>query len=173
MDAKQTSNARKKDKINHENDTYAPEIDMRVNRGEDLPTRNISNGLIDYSLKCIKGYHKGKFMYLNLTPHGEIFGSDPDDPNLTMYIQNGNIDKKHCQINYKNGFYHLNDLNSSTGTWIRQSNYDPVLITQSTEIQIGGDLFTFKFGEKITDPVIEWFKKYGLTSYGEKIKEIG
>ena len=63
MDAKQTSKARKKEQVNSENDSYAPEIDVRINKGEDLPTRNISNGLIDYSLKCIKGYHKGKFIY--------------------------------------------------------------------------------------------------------------
>lgn len=46
-------------------------------------------------------------------------------------------------------------------------------ISPSTELLIGGDCFTFEFGQNITDHVVEWFKKYGLTEYGEKIKELG
>lgn len=65
-----------------------------------------------------------------------------------MYIENGNLDKKHASINYRNGLYFLKDLNSSTGTWVKQSNYDPIVINSSMEIQIGGDIFSFKFGGK-------------------------
>ena len=63
-----------------------------------------------------------------------------------MYIENGNLDKMHAQINYKNGVYFLKDLKSSTGTWIKQGNYDPILINVDMEVQIGGDIFSFNFG---------------------------
>lgn len=151
------------EQANQKNDQYATEITKRIESTEDIPTCKISNGLIDYSLKCIKGYHKGKFLYLNMTPHGEVFGSDPENPDLTMYVENASLDKKHCQINYKNGIYNLRDLSSSTGTWIKQSNFDPIMVKPSTVIQMGTDFFTFQFGEQIKDPLEEWLKKYSLS----------
>ncbi len=67
-------------------------------------------------LRCIKGIFKGKFIYLNLTPEGETFGSDPNS-DLTMYIENAGLSDKHAEIKYNptTKKYILKDLNSKTG----------------------------------------------------------
>ena len=64
---------------------------------------------------------KGKFLYINTTPDGELFGSgNPDDPDLTMYIESANLSERHAEIKFvDNCKYVLRDYNSETGTWIR------------------------------------------------------
>lgn len=104
------------------NEIYADLIQDFFNEENELPTRGISNGLVDYSLRCIRGVHKSKFLYMNLTPEGELIGSDPNDPSLTVFMENSNLDSKHIQIIPKNGGYYVKDLKSSTGTYIRQGN---------------------------------------------------
>jgi serine/threonine protein phosphatase PrpC len=113
---------------------YAEEIDQILSRSEDISTKEVSNGLVDYSLKCLKGIHRGKFMYMNLTPDGEIIGGDPNDTSLTLFMENSNLDNRHVQISPKNCGYYLKDLNSSTGTYIKQGNQDPILIYDGMEI---------------------------------------
>ena len=93
-----------KQKENQDTEIYAELIEDIISNEKDLPTRNISNGLVDYSL----------------TPEGELIGSNPNDPSLTVYMENSNLDSRHAQITPKNGGYYIKDLNSSTGTYIRQ-----------------------------------------------------
>ena len=149
---------------------YAPLIETYIDTEKDIPARNISNGLVDYSLKCIKGIHKSNFLYLNLTTEGELIGSDPNDPNLTVFMENSNLDGRHIQILPKNGGYFLRDLSSSTGTYLKQGNDDPILITDGMEMLIGHENFKFTYGEEIEDEIEEWFKKYNLSEYVHKVK---
>jgi hypothetical protein len=41
-----------------------------------IPTSEIKDYYPDYVLRCIKGYFKGRYIYLNLTPDGEVIGSE-------------------------------------------------------------------------------------------------
>ena len=77
---------------------------------------DIEEKIVDFVLRCIKGIFKGKFIYLNLTPEGETFGSDPNS-DLTMYIENAGLSDKHAEIKYNptTKKYILKDLNSKTG----------------------------------------------------------
>ena len=115
-------------------DPLAEILEEVLERGEDIPTKDISNGLVDYSLRCVKGIHRGKFLYMNLTPEGEMIGGDPNDPQLTLYMENSNLDDRHIQITPKNCCYYLKDLNSSTGSYTKQGNDDPILVTDGMEM---------------------------------------
>lgn len=72
-------------------------------------------------LKCTDGIFLGKFIYINTTPDGELFGSgDPELLDLTMYIESANLSERHCEIKFvEDCKYLLHDCNSETGTWIR------------------------------------------------------
>lgn len=72
--------------------------------------------IVDYVLRCVKGIFGGKFIYINLTSDGEVFGSDPN-ADLTLYIENGGLAPKHADIKYdfNEKKYYLKDLDSETG----------------------------------------------------------
>jgi hypothetical protein len=76
---------------------------------------------MNYLLKCTDGIFQGKFLYMNTTPEGELFGSgDPDKVDLTMYIEGADLSEKHAEIQFVNDeAYVLRDLNSEKGTWLR------------------------------------------------------
>ena len=57
------------------------------------------NIFYNYVLKCTDGMFKGKFLYINTTPDGELFGGgDPDELDLTMFIESANLSDKHAEI---------------------------------------------------------------------------
>ena len=64
---------------------------------------------------------RGKFLYMNTTPDGEVFGSgNQDELDLTMYIETPCLSPKHAEIKFvDNCKYLLRDCNSLTGTWTR------------------------------------------------------
>jgi len=66
----------------------------------------------------------GKFLYINTTPDGELFGSgNPDELDLTMYIESANLSERHAEIKFvEDCKYFLHDCNSETGTWLRVGN---------------------------------------------------
>jgi hypothetical protein len=72
-------------------------------------------------LHCTDGIFKGKFLFINTTPDGELFGSgDPDALDLTMYIESANLSDRHAEIKFNEKHkYILKDCNSETGTWTR------------------------------------------------------
>jgi hypothetical protein len=44
---------------------------------------------------------KGRFLYINTTPDGESFGSgDPDEYDLTMYIESSCLSPLHAEIKF-------------------------------------------------------------------------
>ena len=134
---------------------YAEEISERINAEKETSTSKeqqgteyLSNEIMDYSLRCIKGPHKNRFVYINLTPEGEVIGGDPKDESLTLYIENSNLDDRHAQVFFKNGVYYAKDLGSSTGTWLKQGNLDPICITDGLEISIGNETFQFRYSSR-------------------------
>lgn len=83
-------------------------------------------GNYNYLLKCTDGIFSGKFLYINTTPDGELFGSgDPDKIDLTMYIESAELSEKHAEIKFvDNCKYVLRDCGSDTGTWVRVKEID-------------------------------------------------
>ena len=92
-----------------------------------------------FLLRCTDGIFQGKFLYINMTPDGEVFGSgDPEiNEDITMYIEEANLSLRHASILYSdkngqtfmedesgeideyNGRYILKDCGSDLGTWVR------------------------------------------------------
>jgi FHA domain len=83
-------------------------------------------GNYNYLLKCTDGIFSGKFLYINTTPDGELFGSgDPEKIDLTMYIESAELSEWHAEIKFvDNSRYLLRDCGSESGTWVRVKELD-------------------------------------------------
>ena len=83
-------------------------------------------GNYNYLLKCTDGIFSGKFLFINTTPDGELFGSgDPEKIDLTMYIESADLSEKHAEIKFvDNCKYVLRDCGSESGTWVRVKEID-------------------------------------------------
>lgn len=113
---------------NNENTETALTIDHYFGNGDTFKKlqekqdieQNI-NVYYNYILKCTDGMFKGRFLFVNTTPDGELFGSgDPEELDLTMYIESANLSEKHAEIKFvENCKYILRDCGSETGTWTR------------------------------------------------------
>lgn len=57
-----------------------------------------SNSSKHYLLKCTDGIFEGKFLYMNTTPDGELFGAgDPEEnEDITMYIELAGLAERHA-----------------------------------------------------------------------------
>lgn len=116
---------------NDPNIEVAPSIELFMKNGntfkqlqeiQDAVKEDEVNDFYNYVLKCTDGnMFEGKFLYINTTPEGELFGSgDPEGLDLTMYIESNELSEKHCEIKFvDNSKYMLKDCNSETGTWTR------------------------------------------------------
>lgn len=79
-------------------------------------------GNYNYLLKCVDGTFKDRFLYINTTPDGEVFGSGDTEQHedLTMNIEDTDLDERHAEIKFLNQKeYVLSDLDSKGGTWVR------------------------------------------------------
>jgi hypothetical protein len=81
----------------------------------------VVNNYYNFVLRCSDGIFEDKFLFMNTTPDGELFGSgNPDELNLTMYIEQAGLSDKHAEIKFVDDCkYMLRDCNSETGTWVR------------------------------------------------------
>lgn len=59
-----------------------------------------------YLLKCTDGIFSGKFLFINTTPDGEVFGSgDPEvNQDITMYIESAQLSERHADIKFVPSF---------------------------------------------------------------------
>lgn len=55
-----------------------------------------------YLLKCTDGIFSGKFLFINTTPDGEVFGSGNPEENedITMYIEAAELSERHADIKF-------------------------------------------------------------------------
>lgn len=88
---------------------------------ETQDSSELINNYYNYILKCTDGIFLGKFLYINTTCDGELFGSgDPEKLDLTMYIESANLSEIHAEIKFvDNCKYLLQDCKSESGTWVR------------------------------------------------------
>ena len=150
----------------------ATDLNTTLAAGREIRSADLTNGIIDYSIRCLTGSHKNRFVYVNLTDDGEIVGGLPGD-RVTLAVENADIDDEHVQIVYRSGIYYLRDLSSTTGTWLKYGNPMLVAIEDKTEIYLEGDIFVFEYGEKIADPFYEYVKLFGLAKYYQELVAIG
>lgn len=105
--------------------------------------------LKDYSLKCVKGEHKGKFFFVNLDSKGDLIGSGVDPKkDLTLTISNVGLDPLHCRVCFKKDRYYISNF-STTGTWIEQSSLDPIYIYDNMHVKIHSELYEFTYDSTI------------------------
>ena len=59
-----------------------------------------------YLLKCTDGIFSGKFLFINKTPDGEVFGSgDPEtNQDITMYIESAGLSERHADIKFQSTY---------------------------------------------------------------------
>ena len=118
-------------------DTMPPAADQRPGRQDDGEVQlaplatpetlervrmdQINAGPIDYVVKCTEGLFAGRFIYVNRTPQGELFGSDKGSKDVTMYVENASLSPKHAEIKFNSQTYQyfLRDSGSADGTWVR------------------------------------------------------
>jgi hypothetical protein len=55
-----------------------------------------------YLLRCTEGQFRGRFLFINRTADGELFGSaDPEEhEQVTMYIEDAGLSPFHAQITF-------------------------------------------------------------------------
>jgi len=173
--------------IRNDDDTeVAPPIQNFLGNGEtfkklrERQDMSETNDYYNYILKCTDGIFNGKFLYINTTPDGELFGSgDPDELDLTMYIESANLSEKHAEIKFiDNCKYILHDCNSESGTWIRIGH--PGDNKEAESSSVGLDLYQenrlriYKAGDyqfvieehsqKLFDEVTNWLKANYFTT---------
>merc|ERR550537_1046768 len=75
----------------------------------------------DVAITCTRGLFSGRFIYVNKTAQGELFGSDGEDKRITMYIENAALSPRHVEIKFDEQRYHyfLQDAGSEHGTWTK------------------------------------------------------
>jgi len=158
---------------NDKDTEVAPLLPNFVGNGEtfkklsEIQDKSDINKYYNYILKCTDGIFLGKFLYINTTPDGELFGSgNPDELDLTMYIESANLSDRHAEIKFvDDSKYFLHDCNSETGSWLRVGHPgDPsgIDIYQESRLRMfkAGD-YQFVFEEhptKMFNEVAAWLK---------------
>mmetsp|Transcript_5756 Transcript_5756/g.10369 ORF Transcript_5756/g.10369 Transcript_5756/m.10369 type:complete len:656 (-) Transcript_5756:126-2093(-) len=133
---------------------------------ERVRMEQISAGPVDFVARCTQGLFAGRFIYINRTPQGELFGSDRASSDVTMYIENAGLSPSHAEIKFNATTcqYFLRDAGSVDGTWIRIRWNRSVEIAPGQEIRIGDSLIEVREGKAITGEaeVEQWLLAYQL-----------
>ena len=150
-------------------------------------TNTGERGNYNYLLKCTDGIFSGKFLYINTTPDGELFGSgDPDTIDLTMYIESAELSEKHAEIKFVDGNrYILRDCGSDTGTWVRINRevdlysqnrrrvykvHDYHFVIEESTPSFPSLIFV---GTDYFDEVSCWLRAHGFIKYAEILRSRG
>ena len=65
---------------------------------ERVRMEQLSAGPVDFVARCVQGLFAGRFIYINRTAQGELFGSDRNSQQVTMYIENAGLSPSHAEI---------------------------------------------------------------------------
>lgn len=142
-----------------------------------VPMERIDAGPVDYVIKCTEGLFCGRFIYVNRTPQGELFGSDKGDRDITMYIQNAKLSPKHAEIKFNDQThqYFLRDFASKDGTWVRIRWNRSIEVAAGQELKIGDTIVDLIEGAPIElkSEVACWLGAYRLRHLATKFAEGG
>eukprot|EP00929_Paragymnodinium_shiwhaense_P019560 TRINITY_DN13293_c0_g1_i1.p1 TRINITY_DN13293_c0_g1~~TRINITY_DN13293_c0_g1_i1.p1 ORF type:complete len:643 (+),score=136.35 TRINITY_DN13293_c0_g1_i1:218-2146(+) len=176
MDAPASTTAEPRGGQRHEEDVVlapmaVPESLERVQMDQ------IDSGPVDYVIKCTEGLFHGRFIYVNRTPQGELFGSDKGCKDITMYIENANLSPKHTEIKFNDETYQyfLRDFASTDGTWIRIRWNRSIEIAPGQELEIGDTLVEVREGRRFQpeEEVKQWLAAYQLTHLAPLLEQEG
>eukprot|EP00421_Protoceratium_reticulatum_P027266 CAMPEP_0168472316 /NCGR_PEP_ID=MMETSP0228-20121227/59735_1 /TAXON_ID=133427 /ORGANISM="Protoceratium reticulatum, Strain CCCM 535 (=CCMP 1889)" /LENGTH=159 /DNA_ID=CAMNT_0008488253 /DNA_START=56 /DNA_END=532 /DNA_ORIENTATION=- len=124
----------------------------------------INAGPVDYVVKCTEGLFAGRFIYVNRTPQGELFGSDKDSKDVTMYIENASLSPKHAEIKFNSQTcqYFLRDSASTDGTWVRIRWNRSVEVGPGQELRVGDTIVEVREGPAIPEEeqLSRWLRAY-------------
>jgi len=137
----------------------------------------IDSGPVDYVIKCTEGLFMGRFIYVNRTQQGELFGSDKSSKDITMYIENAELSPKHTEIKFNDQTYQyfLRDFASVDGTWVRIRWNRSIEIAPGQELKIGTTLVEVVEGPA-TPPAAEakqWLTAYQLQHLAPHLEKLG
>jgi serine/threonine protein phosphatase PrpC len=137
----------------------------------------IDSGPVDYVVKCTEGLFSGRFIYVNRTPQGELFGSDKTSKDITMYIENANLSPKHTEIKFNDQTYQyfLRDLASTDGTWVRIRWNRSIEIAPGQELKIGNSVVSVGEGRSIPSmgEAKQWLAAYQLQHLAPQLQTLG
>ena len=78
---------------------------IETQKGKGISFRSLEDSLEGkhYLLKCTDGIFDGKFLFINTTPDGEVFGSGNPEVNedITMYIEAAELSERHADIKFQ------------------------------------------------------------------------
>eukprot|EP00928_Gymnodinium_smaydae_P017725 TRINITY_DN16779_c0_g1_i1.p1 TRINITY_DN16779_c0_g1~~TRINITY_DN16779_c0_g1_i1.p1 ORF type:complete len:669 (+),score=115.56 TRINITY_DN16779_c0_g1_i1:108-2114(+) len=144
---------------------------------ERVPMDQIDSGPVDYVIKCTQGLFAGRFIYVNRTPQGELFGSDKGSKDITMYIENANLSPKHAEIKFNEQTYQyfLRDFASSNGTWVRIRWNRSIEVAPGQELRIGDTLVEVREGRRFDaeEEVSRWLSSYQLDALAPRLRQSG
>mmetsp|Transcript_27578 Transcript_27578/g.73491 ORF Transcript_27578/g.73491 Transcript_27578/m.73491 type:complete len:660 (+) Transcript_27578:201-2180(+) len=144
---------------------------------ERVPMDQLDAGPVDYVIKCTEGLFHGRFIYVNRTPQGELFGSDKGDRDITMYIENANLSPKHAEIKFNDQTYQyfLRDFASEDGTWVRIRWNRSIEVAPGQELRFGETIVDVREGPaiKLEDEVGSWLAAYHLRPVAERLAQGG
>jgi len=136
----------------------------------------IDSGPVDYVIKCTQGLFSGRFIYVNRTSQGELFGSDKSCKDITMYIENANLSPKHTEIKFNDQTYQyfLRDLGSTDGTWVRIRWNRSIEIAPGQQLKIGDTVIEIKEGQFFSpeDQVKQWLTAYKMQHLAARLLEL-
>mmetsp|Transcript_97814 Transcript_97814/g.277255 ORF Transcript_97814/g.277255 Transcript_97814/m.277255 type:complete len:640 (-) Transcript_97814:185-2104(-) len=160
----------------HDGVALAPIVDLEA--AEPIQMRDIDAGPIDYAIRCTRGRFAGRFIYVNRTPQGELFGSDKSSKDVTMYIENASLSPKHAEIKFNSQSYQyfLRDSASSDGTWVRIRWNRSIEIAPGQELKVGDTVIEVKEGPAIPageEEVKQWLAAYQLQHLASRLREEG
>jgi len=137
----------------------------------------IETGPVDYVVKCTEGLFAGRFIYVNRTQQGELFGSDKGSEDVTMYIENAKLSPKHAEIkfNCQTYQYFLRDSASVDGTWVRIRWNRSIEVAADQELKFGNTIVEISEGPSIPkeEEVRHWLKAYFLEHLAQRFAEQG
>lgn len=137
----------------------------------------IDAGPVDYVVKCTEGLFSGRFIYVNRTPQGELFGSEKGNKDITMYIENANLSPRHAEIKFNDQTfqYFLRDTGSTDGTWVRIRWNRSIEISPGQELKFGQTVVEVRQGSSIApeDEVRKWLRVYRLEALTEAMQHAG
>lgn len=165
----------------HETDPSDPDVILAPLVSPDILKQvqmdQIDSGPVDYVIKCTEGLFAGRFIYVNRTPQGELFGSDGSCKDITMYIEHANLSPKHAEIkfNHQTYQYFLRDVASVDGTWVRIRWSRSIEIAPGQELLIGNTLVEVREGPMVapSEEVLHWLKSYQLQHLVPRLNELG
>eukprot|EP00928_Gymnodinium_smaydae_P039846 TRINITY_DN27132_c0_g1_i1.p1 TRINITY_DN27132_c0_g1~~TRINITY_DN27132_c0_g1_i1.p1 ORF type:complete len:704 (-),score=148.67 TRINITY_DN27132_c0_g1_i1:110-2074(-) len=144
---------------------------------ERVPMEMLDCGPVDYVVRCTQGLFEGRFIYVNRTPQGELFGSDKGSKEITMYIENANLSPKHAEIKFNDQTYQyfLRDFASSDGTWVRIRWNRSVEIAPGQEIRIGDTVMEVREGRRLAseETLGEWLGAVRLRELAPRLQAHG